>query len=279
MASHTLDSMFLEVQRHGFALFQISSETSAALVKTAECARRFFRTPSTEKLLNTLPEDCGYRPQGIEYSHSSKRPDPIESFTASPRMRLSNSGSPSTGAITLYEQMLAAIALIEPIVEAFAIRLAETLSGHPHEERLRGTFHRWSCMQANYSCPANIRGPLIHDLHEDGHLLTAGWSTSPGLEIQMKDGQVVPILWKQDELVIMPGEIAWLLSVGKIQPLHHRVRRDPCVKERISLLFFGDIDPFKCDPWIKSPINENVDIGARMVTNAQRFGLSGFADE
>ena len=74
----------------------------------------------------------------------------------------------------------------------------------------------------------------------------------------------------------MPGEILWLLSGGQIRPLYHRVRREPGCSERLALLLFGDINPRLCWPWVHTDINEGVDIGARVLTNSNRFGLGGF---
>ncbi len=79
-----------------------------------------------------------------------------------------------------------------------------------------------------------------------------------------------------NEVLVMPGEIVWLLSGGQIRPLHHRVRREPSCSERLALLFFGDINPRLCRPWVRADVNEGVDIGARVLTNAARFGLDGF---
>src|SRR5205085_2062538 len=103
---------------------------------------------------NELPEDCGYRPVGVEYSLSLERPDQIESFSACSRIldgarRLQ---SPSAG--VLYERMLATINIVEPVVEALSVLLAEALSGQPYGEKLRGVFRRWSRLQLSYSRPA-----------------------------------------------------------------------------------------------------------------------------
>ena len=68
------------LKNDGFLLLPVSEVFSRLLAETFEAAQRFFHAPPAEKLLNKLPEDCGYRPPGIEYSQSAERPDPIESF-------------------------------------------------------------------------------------------------------------------------------------------------------------------------------------------------------
>jgi hypothetical protein len=76
----------------------------------------------------------------------------------------------------------------------------------------------------------------------------------------------------------LPGQIASLLSGGMIQPLYHQVIANHNVSERIAYLFFGDIDPQACTPWVTTEQNAGVDIGARVRTSVNRFGLTGFTD-
>jgi hypothetical protein len=47
----------------------------------------------------------------------------------------------------------------------------------------------------------------------------------------------------------------------------------------MALLFFADIDPALCKPWIENETNLGVDIGARVLTNALRFGLKPYQPE
>jgi isopenicillin N synthase-like dioxygenase len=84
---------------------------------------------------------------------------------------------------------------------------------------------------------------------------------------------------KDDELLLMSGEILSLLSGGKIPPTYHRVRPIAKNTERLSLLFFGDIDPALCKPWIVNDTNANIDIGDRVLNNSTRFGLAKWDPE
>lgn len=86
----------------------------------------------------------------------------------------------------------------------------------------------------------------------------------------------VPIQTKSDEILVFPGEIAWLLSGGTIRPMYHRVRRDLQVNERLALLFFADLEPEACEPWRRTTANVGVDIAQRVRTNVLKFGLKGF---
>src|SRR5258708_30685865 len=42
------------------------------------------------------------------------------------------------------------------------------------------------------------------------------------------------------------------------------------VSERLALLFFGDIDPKVCDPWVMNSVNAGIDIGARVQASVAR---------
>jgi hypothetical protein len=77
-------------------------------------------------------------------------------------------------------------------------------------------------------------------------------------------------------MLIMPGEIAWLLSAGEIQPLWHRVVPNHRIAERIAILFFADIDPQLCQPWVRGDVNTGVNIGERVLNNGERFGLAKY---
>lgn len=267
------------LKAEGFLLINLQMAASRAISATFEAGYPFFRATSEEKILNRLPDDAGYRPAGIEYSQSPAHPDPIESFTACARRHEVGSELSSASARALHERMLVAIDVLEPIAETLTIRLANALGGRPYGEKLRSGFRRWSCLQLNYSRPANTVDGFIHEAHEDGHLMTLACATGPGLELLTPDDGYKSVTPGPDKVLVMPGEIIWLLSGGEIRPLYHRVRREPLCGERMALLFFGDISPHLCEPWIQNEINAGVDIGARVVTNPARFGLNGFAPE
>jgi hypothetical protein len=55
--------------------------------------------------------------------------------------------------------------------------------------------------------------------------------------------------------------------------MFHRVRPESSCAERIALLFFADINPRLCEPWVRNEINQDVDIGALVLKNPKRFGL------
>jgi isopenicillin N synthase-like dioxygenase len=276
MRSPISDSEVKRLKDDGFLLISVSDIVWDKVAATFAAAYPFFRASAEEKNLNKLPNDCGYRPIGIEYSQSPERPDPAESFTASTRVCAPAIELLSVSARILYERMLDIINSLEQIAETLTIQLANTLTSQPMSEKLHGAFNRWSCLQINYSRPSDVTTPFIHEPHEDGHLLTIACVTGPGLQLQIRNDDYMPITTAPNEVLIMPGEIASLLSGGQIRPLYHRVCPDPSYQERMALLFFGDIHPQLCEPWILNDVNTNIDIGARVLTNSSRFGTEAF---
>jgi len=262
-----------KLKTEGFLLVGISKRGRESLQATFDAASAFFQEAPEKKLPNRLPKDLGYRPFGLEYSQSPALPDQVESFTVSRRAPTLISDLPSVGARVLCERMLTTFDILEPIAEAITIELSNKLSGRPMTRKLRGALRHWSLLQLNYSRPTEVSLPFINEPHEDGALLTVAYANGPGLELQMKDGEFIPMTNASENVLVLPGEIAWLLSGGQIQPLYHRVRTERSCSERMSLLFFGDIDPHYCEPWIKNEINVNVDIGSHVLKNPKRFGL------
>lgn len=263
----------------GFLLLRLTEADCETVKETFEAAYPFFRSPLEEKIPNILSLDSGYRPMGVEYSQAPERPDLVESFTASFRTRAEITKLPSLRAQDLFNRMLKTIDIFEAIAEAIIIRLADDLSERQAGENLKGAFRHWSRLQLNYSRPANASAPFINEAHEDGDLLTVACATGPGFELQAANGKFIPITTSEDEVLALSGEIAWLLSGGLIRPVYHRVRPESRANERMALLFFGDIHPQLCEPWINSEVNADVDIGARVLTNATRYGLHGFTLE
>jgi len=262
----------------GFLLIELQPAICEKVAEVFAAGRQFFRLPSEEKLISKLPNDFGYRPIGIEYSNSPDHPDLAESFSVCARMN-ENFEPQSLTAQILYHRMLDTFGALEPIAEAITIGLAETLSSRSMAGELRAGFRRWSRLQLNYTRLLEIDGAFINEPHEDGDLLTIACATGPGLELRKTDGSFSPVTTSHNEALIMPGEIAWLLSGGQIQPLWHCVRPQRLATERMALLFFGDLLPGLCEPWIHNQVNANTNIGERVLKSVARFGLTDFTLE
>jgi isopenicillin N synthase-like dioxygenase len=258
----------------GFALVTTPGMAEASLKEIFDAGRTFFQRDRAEKTLNRLPNDCGYRPHGVEYSQSPSRPDEVESFSLCRPSDVTNLANFSASGANLYEKMAKLFNMAELIAEKLAVRLAAELTGTSYERRFSGAFRRFSLLQLNYSQPSRIGAEYINEVHEDGSLVTIISVTGPGLELQRQDGSFVSVTPLVDKLLLMSGEILWLLSGGRIPPVHHRVRPVTCLDERMSLLFFADLNPDLCEPWVANDVNANIDIGERVRKNPLRFGLS-----
>jgi isopenicillin N synthase-like dioxygenase len=261
---------------NGYLRVQISQKAGEKINAIFEAGRLFFQDSLNRKILNSLTEDMGYRSLGVEYSRSPLHPDQVESFSVSARLPDLIMELHSKRAQVLGKRMLDAFEVFESVAEAVTVELANKLSTQPAAEKLHGAFHKWSRLQLNYSRPDEAVMPLINESHEDGDLVTVTCVTGPGLEIQVMDKEFIPLTTTFEELLVMPGEIAWLLSGGQVRPLYHRVRAHTQNIERMALLFFGDIDPALCKPWLSNEINANVDISEKVRTSVSRFGLKGF---
>jgi isopenicillin N synthase-like dioxygenase len=258
---------------NGYLTFPASAVLRDRLAGVFLAAEHFFSMDLGRKLLDRLPRDVGYRPYGVEYSQSAGRPDQIESFSLFPMIEDAATSLKSDYALHLYNEMSALLKLLEPIAEQFLMEIAELLSGRPIGETLRGAFHLWSHLQINHAHTTNTASDFPIESHEDGSVVTIMTNTAPGLELQGPDGSFSPISTNFDELVLISGEILWLLSGGTVGPTYHRVRTFSTPVPRMALLYFVDLEPSLCEPWIRSEANRDVDIGERVRNNATRFGL------
>jgi isopenicillin N synthase-like dioxygenase len=260
----------------GLAFLDISQITIEQINETFRTGADFFRSDIQEKMTCQLPLDTGYRPFGIEYSQKSAAPDEMESFSVCHRLGQGVLSSPK-GA-SLRPMMLRLFDVIAPMVEDLTTHLANHLSNLPISDGLRGSFRKWSLLQLNYSRPSTTDVEYINELHEDGCLLTVMTVTGPGLELKTVHDAFVAVQ-PTDKLLFISGEILHLLSGGLVPAVYHRVRNARTLSERMSLLFFADMNPRLCTPWISNEINAGIDIGRRVLTNATRYGLTEWKAE
>jgi hypothetical protein len=198
----------------------------------------------------------------------------MESFTASYRSIASAGTLSYPRASILHARIIEVIGVLIAFAESITLEVCRALSNADYLQ-LRGGFRNWSRIQINYSRPVDVSEQFINELHEDGNLFTIACADGPGLEIMLPTGEFVPVTALPPKILIMPGEIAWLLSGGAVAPLYHRVSPGPGIPERISMLLFCDLDPHLCQPWVANEINAGVNIGARVAANDKRFGLTG----
>lgn len=261
------------IQGQGFIALKLPADAQFTIDSTLAAAQFFFRSSPEDKAKGRLPDDLGYRAFQEEYSQSAERRDQLESFSANLKGVHFAANLMSGLPLILYTRMLAVINVLERIAEAATSEIAKELLGHDLPSPLEGAFRWWSFLQLNYSFPSQVTADYINDLHEDGCLITIAFASTPGLEVQLPSGDITTVTTAANEVLVIPGEIMWLLSGGAVRPLFHRVRPVRSYSERAALLYFGDIAPERCLPWIANELNKDIDIGDRVLKNPTRYGL------
>jgi isopenicillin N synthase-like dioxygenase len=273
------DAQLGRLIEQGCAVIELDPPEAEAVAEVVSAAASFFRLPAAEKAKSRIGPAAGYRPQGIEYSNSPERPDEMETFSATAASASQGSALPSGSARNLHGRTAVAFQLLEQLAEQLVLALAEHLTRTAWKGALSGGLHRWSCLQVNHSHPSEARSEFINEVHEDGHFLTLAYATSEGLEVRQRDGGFSRITTASNQMVVMLGGIASLMTDGRLPPLFHRVRSMPSCAERTSVLFFADLAPELCQPWIAGETNRSIDIGAYIRANPTRFGLQKYGSE
>lgn len=236
----------------------------------------FFSLPVDVKTRSALAAEMeGYRGFAAEYCDVEDRPDLCESFWCHAFNADSARRTFDASALPLYERLAAVAARFDAIVTDLT-RSMEAFYWNVLSDTPQFRTNFGAHLQLNYYRPGPEQRDLLLDSHEDGLLFTILQSTAAGLEIRTKDGTFAPIQTTADELLVMPGDIAWLLSGGDFEPLYHRVRNRPDVTKRMSLMYFSNPNASRSrrlKPWRDSPVNQGTDIMQRVIDNPLKFGL------
>lgn len=265
------------LREDGYATVALPTACLQAIEEAFEAGRAFFSADVSDKLACCLPLDCGYRPCGSEYSVSPDIPDALESFTVSERTRASGNTLAFATGRALHERMSVAFDMLEQTANELVQQIARDVGCQ--DMLAPRMLDRWSRLQLNCARPLATANDYVNEVHEDGHFLSIAKSTGPGLEVRSPDGAFVSPTVTSSEGLIMPGQIAELMTGGKIRALYHRVRKLSGQNQRMALLFFADIAPEYCSPWVCSHENAGIDIADRVRLNSSRFGLLDFPVE
>ncbi|MDB5421705.1 MAG: 2OG-Fe(II) oxygenase [Brevundimonas sp.] len=242
-----------------------------AIADSYSAGHAFFVRPEAEKRTCTGPHGCGFRPYGVEHSGEPDQPDRIESFTVSRRFAKFGRELTCPAGRRLHKALLHLFDVLESVADDLMRSWAAEIAGRERAEALRGGLAAWSLVQMNCSLSTGLQ-EFINSDHDDGTLLTLCNADGPGLEIEQDGGEFRARPPIADQMTVLPGAVAWLLSGGLVKPRRHRVRGGVAGR-RQSLLFFADLEPALCEPWSVSPINAGVDIGSRVLTSPGEFGL------
>ncbi|WP_050400011.1 2OG-Fe(II) oxygenase family protein [Bradyrhizobium embrapense] len=271
------ETTFDRLADEGWAEIQLTPEDAEIIANVVAAAFRFFRADQVEKAKCQVGVGSGYRPYGIEYSRTADRPDEMETFSATASSIGCEYGLAE--ADELNRQCANAFDMMEKIADQIVIAIADGVTGGTWKQMLSGRVRHWSTLQINYSRPIQAQSSFINEEHEDGHLLTLVYSTAPGLEVRLPDGAFLPISTSSDRAVAMLGGLASLMTDGRLRPLFHQVRPPKDCDERISVLFFADLAPEFCQPWIVGESNRGIDIANFVKSNPIRFGLQKYGSD
>jgi isopenicillin N synthase-like dioxygenase len=261
----------------GFSKLEISDELEAMIGSTYEHGDEFFGLDSAVRSFNSLPFGCGYVPFGQEHSGDPARPDRVDFFAASARTVELAEQLPSHAARHLHRSLMAVFEHMELLAERLIGEIATQICKVSQTSWLRDGLRRWSQVQLSRAIPT-VYGEMINTRHEDGHFITFAHANGPGLELAVGETWV-PAQRSPQQLLVMAGSIATLMTGGRVPPAFHRVRASHYQRPRMSVLFFADLDPKTCIPWVSTELNAGVDVGARVRGNAARFGVTGFKPE
>lgn len=270
MATDNLKLSFV-LTRDGYLCVLLEPLLGRKIAEVLSLASLYFDQPVEERLrYSTVDRREGYRAFGAEYSHSPDIPDLTESFSCAIANAHVRDEFPNGIGRALYDQMLSVSHDLASLSESLTNDLYTTLTHRP--PRAFG-IAEWSRLQVNCSRPHAAQRELIHDRHEDSDLLTLAVATAPGLQIETASDEWRDVSCGAERLLVLPSEVLWLLTGGIIPPLYHRVRRVSGVVKRLALLYFADAAPNASEPWLVTDINRGVDIGARVYTNSERYGV------
>lgn len=260
----------------GYLWLRCPDEVSEIGRRVFKEGRSFFALPLKIKQRSALGALMdGYRGYASEYCQSEDRPDLCESFWLHAFNVDQARGQVDASGAALYESMALAASCFDFII----MRLVGALEQHyrgPAPGRPQFETRYGSHLQLNFYPSSGRQRDLLLDPHEDGLLFTLWQATAPGLEVRTRDGRFVAMDPRPGELLVMPGEIAMLMSGGEIEPLYHRVRNRAGAGERLSLMYFVNPNASRTRtlrPWRETAVNRNVDIMRRVIENPVKFGL------
>jgi isopenicillin N synthase-like dioxygenase len=250
----------------GCAFIHMDDTDALKLSQACDEAMKFFAMDTESKLRSEVPTRItGYRPFAYAHAGDPDRPDLNDSFLYWPHRR---EAIENHNEITTFLDALEAYRLVMTrIVHALFVQLREHY-GYPAELG----FEKASVLQVN-SFTEKSEEELLQQPHEDAVMLTAIWTSAPGLEAVREEG-AWPITFKPNELLIMPGGILTTMTGGEIQPFYHQLRNHS-ISGRKSLMYFVSPDAERpIEPYVRNDVNRDVDVQALVVENPQTFGLA-----
>jgi isopenicillin N synthase-like dioxygenase len=259
------DAIVSDLLERGYGVVELADDSFAALRALIETSQAFFARSQVDKLLHTTPDgNYGYRPMGQEYSLIPERPDLVESFSLWSQRIDMVPRSTEIGELVraLLDWRTVAVEMTRSILSA----VATSLRAEPP------TFERSSQVQVNNCLSTQSDRALIHDRHEDGHIITLLHPTGAGLELFPLGRALEPDIGPS-ELLVIPGSTLTDLTGGLIEPLEHRVR-NLGLSSRQAVMYF--VNPELSDPifpWVGSASDRRIDLRETIRSRPASYGL------
>ncbi|MDP3769734.1 MAG: 2OG-Fe(II) oxygenase family protein [bacterium] len=253
-----------------------SDEMLACTKRIFAAGEKFFRLDKSVKQKNAAPQfgDEGWTDLGYEYNIDPERPDLSEGFWVAPKYAKKTEPI-YREALDLFRAMLEYTKLLNKVTREITEKLVQYLN-LPDSFAANFKFEHDSEAELLYYKPSSHDRDLLQDPHEDGLYLTYLKPIAPGLQL-LVDGEYQDAQLREDEILVMPGEILALMTADRIRPLFHQVKRYEGYDERFSLAYFTfpELKGSKLNPWIRNERNKGVDITEVARRNAyEKFALS-----
>jgi isopenicillin N synthase-like dioxygenase len=252
----------------GYAAVHLDPAQTATLSELYEAAMSFFALDSAVKSRYSTPRrNVGYRTYGYAYAQSPEHPDLNDSFLhwIDTREKLSHHDEIEPFLRCLDDYQLIVAQVVKDLVDELRVHYGYQPS-LPFEDA--------SFIQVN-SFPEEPEHELLQETHEDAVFATVIWASADGLELLLDDDRIVPVTFKPNELLVMPGSVLTDMTGGQIQPLYHRARNHGHA-DRKSIMYFASPEVSKpIAPFVVTDYNREMDIRERVIKNPQNFfGLS-----
>lgn len=251
------------VRADGYATVRLDTAQAQLLRELYEGANQFFAMDASDKLRHsTARRNAGYRTYGHAYAQTPEHPDLNDSFLywADTRDKLPHGAE--------IESFLSKLDNYQAIVTGVLDSLIDEMKAHygyTRELPYRGA----SFIQVN-NFPAEPDQELLQESHEDAVFATVIWTSAEGLELLVND-QVVPVTFKDDEVLVMPGSVLTDMTGGEVQPLYHQARNHGHAGRKSIMYFASPQVAEPIEPFIVNDYNRDIDIRQRVIENPQNF--------
>lgn len=268
-----------DILEEGYAKISIDQPLLDGIKAVFSSASTFFQQPLLQKMKVSGAELAkhdprlileGYKQLGEEYAQSPDRPDLNDSFGV---WHCNNNNSELLRLMDGCELHHFMSEVLDPC-RFMANEILEAIKKRVNKKAGSIEAGEVSYLQLNSYRPQQEGRMFLQDEHEDGQLVTIVKPTKPGLQIQDKNGDYVPITLKEEELLVMPGSLLELATGGLVKPLYHRVINDKTTDLRQTFIYF--VNPtikVETDPWVVNDTNKDSSIRALTIHNSERFGL------